>query len=222
MSPRSSTVTSLLDTPVGARRRVGHEVGDLARRVRVLDVDDAQAVARTRRTGSRCRSPSRTADGSRSSAAAACRRCLRPGSSPTGTGWRSSVMSTTHMKAGTLVVRRGARPRRRPSCSGGRDLERASAARYASGRWNGGDQSRPETNFGFDMSSMSRMTKPRHASSWCRAGCPAAAGGDSGARSSSQVGVSPPAVHCPGIHQRPTSCGLAGSFRSMIITMLPT
>src|SRR5438876_1024659 len=29
-----------------------------------------------------------------------------------------------------------------------------------------------------------------------------------------QLGVSPPATHCPGIHQRPTSCGCAGSLRS--------
>ena len=76
-----------------------------------------------------------------------------------GTGRSSWVMSTTQRNAGGPancgITSSSATSRiLRPPISNGTGI-----ALWV-GVGNGGDQSRPETNFGFDMSSMSMMTKP--------------------------------------------------------------
>jgi hypothetical protein len=76
-----------------------------------------------------------------------------------GTGRSSCVMSTTQRKAGgpaNWCMTSSSATRRifRPAISNG-----IGTAEWV-GHGYGGDQSRPETNFGFDMSSMSMMTKP--------------------------------------------------------------
>src|SRR5829696_4310825 len=122
-------------------RRVRHEARDLLRRARAADVDDAHAVHEPGGGDFGAGVPSSSSTWNDAN----------------GTGRSSWVMSTTHRNAGgpsNWCITSSSATNRilRPPISNGTGIAECV------GQGNGGDQSRPETNFGFDMSEMSMMT----------------------------------------------------------------